>query len=258
MESFLKNIGRSVLRAKKDLFFCIKYNLTFPFNRAYPIFHYDQAPFNSVLQTKEEIDNVKLILKKLRVIRYPGDYKNWDSIAFTSIIATNVSPNERILDAGGEYTSTILPWLRYLNYKNLSCINLDMKDKMLRGISYSRGDITKTPYKKESFGAVTCQSVIEHGVDPTAYFKEMARIIKPGGLLITSTDYWETPIDTKGMTAYGVPIKIFTKEDIELMILIAADFGFELEGELYLTCKDKVVKWRGLEYTFVYFTLRKK
>ena len=36
----------------------------------------------------------------------------------------------------------------------------------------------------ESFDAITCQSVIEHGVDLEAYFREMARILKKGGHLI--------------------------------------------------------------------------
>jgi hypothetical protein len=39
------------------------------------------------------------------------------------------------------------------------------------GIQY--GDITRTDYVQESFGAIACLSVVEHGVNPESYFKEM-------------------------------------------------------------------------------------
>ena len=40
------------------------------------------------------------------------------------------------------------------------------------------------------FDYVTSLSVIEHGVNIEKYFREMSRIIKSNGYLLTSTDYW--------------------------------------------------------------------
>ena len=50
-------------------------------------------------------------------------------------------------------------------------------------------------------------SVIEHGVPLKPYFEEMYRLLKPGGILITSTDYYPEPIDTRNKMAHEAPIK---------------------------------------------------
>ena len=58
--------------------------------------------------------------------------------------------------------------------------------------------LEETNYQSNIFDFVTSLSVIEHGVDIHKYFMEMNRILKKGGLLLTSTDYWlEKTINTK-------------------------------------------------------------
>jgi ubiquinone/menaquinone biosynthesis C-methylase UbiE len=124
-------------------------------------------------------------------------------------------------------------------------------------IRYEYGDITATSYADATFDAVTCLSVVEHGVNIEAYFREMARIVKPGGLLVTSTDYYETPVDTFGRSAYGVPIRIFDRAAILDAFAIAKRYGFELLSPIDLTARDKVVHWtqHGLSYTFIVFSM---
>jgi 2-polyprenyl-3-methyl-5-hydroxy-6-metoxy-1,4-benzoquinol methylase len=51
-------------------------------------------------------------------------------------------------------------------------------------------DLEKTEYQNTTSDFVTSLSVIEHGINIQNYFKEMNRIIKKDGLLLTSTDYW--------------------------------------------------------------------
>jgi SAM-dependent methyltransferase len=116
----------------------------------------------------------------------------------------------KIIDAGAETYSRILPWLFLYGYTKLEGINIVFTDrKRLGPIIYKHGDVTFTDYAPKTFDAIACLSVVEHGVDLSAYFKEAARILKPGGILITSTDYWQTPIDTRGRQMYGVPVHIF-------------------------------------------------
>src|SRR5262249_33350244 len=52
---------------------------------------------------------------------------------------------------------------------------------------------------------------------------------------------------------------IFTQDEIEQAIKLAAQHGLVLTSKLDLSCDEKVVHWRdvGLDYTFVVFTLRK-
>jgi hypothetical protein len=87
----------------------------------------------------------------------------------------------------------------------------------------------------------------------------MYRLLKPKGLLITSTDYYPTPIDTRGKFAHGTPIRIFSRSEIQAALDLARSTGFELTGEVDLDCDEKPIQWEpfGLEYTFVLFTLRK-
>jgi len=106
---------------------------------------------------------------------------------------------------------------------------------------------------------VTCMSVIEHGVPLRAYFTEMFRVLKPGGLLITSTDYHNEPIDSSGKMAHGAPIKIFCRQEAGEMIALAQDCGFEATGSVDLSASSRLIRWEEheLEYTFLIFTLRK-
>ena len=76
--------------------------------------------------------------------------------------------------------------------------------------------LEETNYQSNTFDFVTSLSVIEHGVDIHKYFMEMNRILKKGGLLLTSTDYWlEKTINTKCVLSKGTPDKIFDRSEIE-------------------------------------------
>jgi len=102
-------------------------------------------------------------------------------------------------------------------------------------------------------------SVVEHGVDLGAWLTEMSRILKPGGILFTSTDYWETSIDTRGQSAYGVPVRIFSRADVQGLLETAEDADLRPTGPLSFACKDRVVRWQkvSLDFTFISFALRK-
>jgi hypothetical protein len=86
--------------------------------------------------------------------------------------------------------------------------------------------------------------LIEHGVDLNKYFPEMTRILRTGGIFITSTDYYETPIDTMGQKAYGCPIHVFTKEEIIEALVIAKDYSLNPISSIDLTSEEKVIHWK--------------
>ncbi len=50
-----------------------------------------------------------------------------------------------------------------------------------------RGDITKLPFKNESFDLVTANMVVEHLDDPARQFLEINRILRPKGMLLFHT-----------------------------------------------------------------------
>ncbi len=215
---------------------------------------------NAVLRSAREVEESINQVRRLGLPALGDPPKHWDSLAALDVILKTTDMSARVFDAGGEFYSMILPWLFLYGYTNLVAGNLAFRHKRRRGpIVYQHADITRTAFAPGTFDAVTCLSVIEHGVDLEAYFREMARIIKTGGWLVTSTDYYETGIDTRGQTAFGVPIHVFTRNEILCGLQIAKRYGFELESPLNLTSPEKVVHWAeyDLRYTFLLFSLRK-
>lgn len=215
---------------------------------------------NGTLKTRAEWEAASINAKKLQVPLHRGAEKNWDHLAAVSTILQNTDRSACILDAGAEIYSNVLPALFLYGYRELYGINLDFTDATRRGaIRYMPGDLTRTPFANGFFDAITCLSVIEHGVPLRNYFEEMYRLLKPNGLLITSTDYYPTPIDTRGQSAHGTPIRIFTKPEIEDALKLAKSVGFVQTGSVDLECEEKPIRWEqyGLDYSFVIFTLRK-
>ena len=216
---------------------------------------------NAVLQTRQEWQLAVEQALTLGLSLHQDPPKNWDSLAALSAILTITDSSAKILDAGAEMYSVILPWLSLYGYQKLTGINLVFDQPIKQGsVLYEYGDLTQTPYESNSFEAITCLSVVEHGVDLRAYFQEMSRLLKPGGILVTSTDYYDEPIETGGQVAFGVPLRIFSRSDIEQILLLASQFDLHLTSPIELECTEKAVTWRthDLSYTFVVFTLQKK
>ena len=217
---------------------------------------------NTNLKTKDELSLAIKIIENSNLKPHPNiPEKNWDSLIALNTITQNTDKSAIILDAGGERSSLILFWLYQLGYSNLKCLNLTFNKRIKRGdIEFIPGDLTKTPFPNNHFDAITCISVIEHGVDEIKYFKEMYRILKKGGLLITSMDYWENEIYRMSGLAYNNPIYVYNKNSIRNLMEKALKQGFILFGpDVDLNCQNKVVKWEkfNLDFTFLIFSLQK-
>lgn len=218
-------------------------------------------PSSSALKSTAMWQQALSEVESLGLPKHVDPPKNWDSLLALQWILQSQDKSTPILDAGAEVYSVILPWLYLYGYQHLMGINLTYQQPVRRGpIQYQHGDITATGFANESFGAITCLSVIEHGVPLDAYFKETARLLKPGGLLITSFDYYPEPIDTTGMVAYGVPVKIFSRQDVQSMQDIASHHGLYPVDSVDTECQEKPVKWEqnGLAYTFFTLCLQKR
>jgi len=186
--------------------------------------------------------------------------KNWDTLIALNEILSTTSPDAAVLDAGAELYSALLPSLYAYGYRRLTGVNLAFPRLIKRGpIRYEPGDITQTRFADASFDAVTCLSVVEHGVPLGPFFAEMARVLKPGGALVVSTDYWQTPVDTRGQLAFGAPIHVFTQAELEAAIELAAEHGLELAAPVDFRCENRVVRWDyySLDYTFVVLNFRR-
>lgn len=208
---------------------------------------------NSALRSASEIERAVQEMAAAGLPPHPDRPKCWDGFLAVAHAAVTTPRDVPVLDAGAERYSAFLPSLRRLGFTDLTGINTAFAaEEVVDGIRYRRGDVTGSDLPDARFGFVACLSVVEHGVDLPAFLREQSRLLRPSGHLFVSCDYWETPIDTQGLHAYGVPVRIFTRQDLEMAIAAAEAVGLRLVGSGNLDCAEKVVCWErfGLRYTF--------
>ncbi|WP_345713928.1 class I SAM-dependent methyltransferase, partial [Kineococcus glutinatus] len=209
--------------------------------------------------------------RRLRLPAHVDAPKNWDALGAVAAVLTladDGSRTARVLDAGSARYSPVLPWLRLYGFGAergaLAGINLEFGAPVHRdGVEFRHGDVTRTGLPDGHLDAVTCMSVIEHGVPVAGFLAETARVLRPGGVLVLSTDYDQSPPDTTGITAYGAPVRIFGPQDVRELVAQAAQVGLDLVGDLdgdVLHHPGRPVHWKrtGLDYTFVLLTFRRR
>lgn len=230
------------------------------------------VPSTGVLQSRADWLAAVRHARERRLPVHHDRPKNWDALAAVGAILGLVAPAERgglrVLDAGSARYSPILPWLRLYGLGSapgsLLGINLEFRTQHTRdGVRFRYGDATRTGLEPGSIDAITCMSVIEHGLPVPAFFAEAARLLRPGGLLIVSTDYDAEPPDTTGLRAYGGPVQVFGPDDIRGFVRAAESVRLRLVGELAdadLQHPERPVHWKrpGLSYTFIVLTFERE
>lgn len=210
-----------------------------------------------------QVNIAKLFAAAQGLPLHPDRWKNWDSYLAIHHAKRLLEKDDPVLDAGAchdeVYPSAFLPSLKKLGFTDLTGCNLDEPEDGLvsDGIRYEFCDIERMRYSGGHFAFMACLSVIEHGVDYRKYFVEAARILRPGGYLFTSFDYWDVPVDTKGQYAFGSPIKVFTAQDVMQMAIFAKECGLDLMKRPVLDCKESPVEWMGMRYTFLNLLMKK-
>jgi SAM-dependent methyltransferase len=239
--------------------------------------------YNSVLKDSLEVNTAKEQLKKMGLFSHHGSEKSWDTFKMIEIINA-ADRNSYVLDVGCN-GSPILPMLKILGFRNLYGCDFQLKPRYNSTfmklacrfykkeylpivqmydddeIKLSIQNLEKTNYMDNMFEFVTSLSVIEHGVDINEYFKEMTRLLKNGGYLLTSTDYWPEKItNTKTVISNKVPDRVFSRDEIERIIKVGEEYGLRLIEPMDYSYQEKVVTWKktGLEYTFIFFGMRKE
>jgi 2-polyprenyl-3-methyl-5-hydroxy-6-metoxy-1,4-benzoquinol methylase len=239
--------------------------------------------YNSVLKNTFEVIEAERGLQELQLFKHHWPIKSWDTYKMIKIIS-GAKRESFVLDVGC-YESPILPMLKRLGFFNLYGCDLVLKlessskfnnmssfvyhedyepiAEMYNDKSYqlSIRNLEDTNYSDQMFDYVTSLSVIEHGINIEKYFREMSRIIKNNGYLLTSTDYWpDKLVNNKNVLSKGTPDNIFSRDEIENLVAIAEKNGLKLIEPIDFEYKDKVVRWNsiGLDFTFIFFAMRKE
>lgn len=214
---------------------------------------------DSALTDTTKISEAELAIKNLKLRHlYDHPAKVWDGYHFFSYIITHLSTSAKILDMGSGPHANVLDWLQLYGYHELWATDLVIQKRIRLGsIEYVGEDLLHTHYPDLSFDCIICQSVIEHNIDFDLFFREVRRILKSGGFLLVSTDYWPEKIDTIGLTMYGRPWSIFSKEEITVFAQRAQLYGLSLKEPLNLQAKHRIIDVFGKEYTFISLTFQK-
>jgi SAM-dependent methyltransferase len=202
------------------------------------------------------------VLHKTRIVPGidVGDVrKSWDVLRTLKFIEERVSKTAPILDIGA-YASEVLFSLHKLGFSNLAGIDLNpglTRMPYNQSIRYVTGNFVHTSFPEEAFGAITAISVLEHGFHGADIFREVSRILQPGGYLVASVDYWPEKIDTRGVVYFGVDWTIFSKSELLDLFAEADRHGLVPAGDLHFEEPEATVRCLEREYTFAWFALRK-
>ena len=134
--------------------------------------------------------------------------------------------------------------LHELGYSRLSGIDLNpdlVKMPFADAIDYRVGNFHHTGFLDASFDAITAVSVIEHGFDGPRLLAEISRLLKPGGVLLASVDYWQSKVDTTGLMTFGLTWDIFSEMDLRRFIKDAEDYGLQALGSMDFASVERTI-----------------
>jgi len=179
--------------------------------------------------------------------------KSWDVWRAVRHLLATVRPDGLVLDVGA-WQSEVLWALRRAGFTSLEGCDTDPRVRRMPGdgITYLVGDFFEADVAPRSLAALTCLSVLEHGMDAEAFFSRAAGLLAPGGRLLLTTDYWPQPLDTTGLEAFGRPWHIGSRADAERWIGVAETLGLRPDGPVDLEAREAPITWNGRSYTFLW------
>jgi 2-polyprenyl-3-methyl-5-hydroxy-6-metoxy-1,4-benzoquinol methylase len=232
-----------------------------------------------VLRTSAELRDARERAHALGLCSVPDESKAWDNLfAVDAVREAGVGQEEPIADLGCR-SGILLTWLDQLGYRCLYGCDLRLPLPPLRSAlatanmgtalrgarAYLRhrsrlavAPVEDTGFPGRAFAVVTAMSVIEHGVDTGRFLAEAARLLRPGGALIVSTDYWPHGIDTRGLKRFAQTQRgdrVFSTDDIQNFLREAEAYDLRLLGEPDLAAEIPLIESDGLRYTFIVFQL---
>lgn len=216
---------------------------------------------NKFLKTRQEIDEATKVIQDNRLVESGISAKNWEVWQVMPYMADG-----DWVDLGSD-GSVVLENLVAKGIRGAKVgIDLAYPDDSFdpkTEIDLQKGDLMNTPFENESFDFVTSLSVIEHEVDFSKFAKEVSRILKPGGHLFVSFDYWSPKPIYEKRKLYRLDWNILDDKDVANLIDVLDENGLEVVGDIDWRTQDAVINdtycspVQGVSYTFGIFHFTK-
>jgi len=153
----------------------------------------------------------------------------------------------RILDVGCG-NGFFLKWLKEHGWETYG---VEISEKACQvaqknGLKVFNGELTEAKYPSDYFDVVVMNQVLEHVYSPRNYFREIKRVLKPNGLLISCVpnfNCFESKLFGRYWLALEVPrhLNFFTAETLRKL---AQTEGFQIEQ---IKSKSFGLPWSGIK-----------
>lgn len=224
-----------------------------------------------ILQSWEQVGEALIAVQKRGLPAHESAQKNWDHHLLLQAIE-NLPRDSRILDlgCGNGFTLSLLADVGFTRLDGIdSILTLRLwlkrtlwswRRKTLRKpFNLYRGDFTDMKFPAAAFDMAFSISVIEHGVRVAPFLEECFRVLREGGLLFLTADYWHPKIATDSSNhAFGRAWHIFSKDEVERLIFVAEKVGFRLVEQTPIPpCAQAMVHWHRKDYTAIALLFKK-
>lgn len=127
------------------------------------------------------------MVQKLDRALYPSHARNWDDHLFRARILSHIGPDKTVLDLGAG--AGIVEAMNFKGLANKVCgVDLDPRVEANPMLDEGRvADAGGIPYPVQVFDVVFADNVVEHLANPLGVFREVHRVLKPGGVFLFKT-----------------------------------------------------------------------
>lgn len=118
-----------------------------------------------------------------------------------AVLERHIAPGERCLDVGCGDGGTLGPWAQHrgCDYVGVDISSNAVREARARGLeAHVVEDATALPFAPGEFDAAMCLDVFEHLFQPQLAAAEIARVLRPGGVLVVAIPnaaYWRRRLE---------------------------------------------------------------
>lgn len=186
----------------------------------------------------DEMDHVDSIVQIMTGVasRFEHELRRWEYGLALHVIRKNGGTDVLDVGGGGSIFAPAAEWpdvgLRVTQVDPGDCASWvgDQRARLMNysdnvRLNYIQEDFMNYSGGVESYDAVTCLSVIEHVAKPAPFIKKLASYVRPGGLLVITTDFHPS-----GKPKVDGHLRTYNKRSMGIMIAALKKLGFEFFG----------------------------